>query len=121
MDSGPGGTDSEALQGWLLKFGGDSKRLRTSVENFVDWISNGIPPWAAYRAFISGHLIRLDKQPGLRPVGARETWRRLFFNIVLNVTGPEATIACQDYQLCYRLKAVIDGAVHRVQSIWDEK
>ena len=34
--SGPGGTDSEALQGWLLKFREDSTRLRTSVETFVD-------------------------------------------------------------------------------------
>ena len=35
--SGPGGTDSEALQGWILKFGEDSNRLRASVETFVDW------------------------------------------------------------------------------------
>ena len=34
--SGPGGTDSEELQGWLLKFGEDCTRLRTSVETFVD-------------------------------------------------------------------------------------
>ena len=34
--SGPGGTDSEALQGWLLKSREDIKRLRTSVENFSD-------------------------------------------------------------------------------------
>ena len=32
--SGPGGTDSEYLQGWLLKFGQDSKKLRTSVKFF---------------------------------------------------------------------------------------
>ena len=34
--SGPGGTDSEALQGWIMKFGEDISRLRTSVETFVD-------------------------------------------------------------------------------------
>ena len=47
--SGPGGTESEALQGWPLKFGEDSTRLRNSVENFVDWLANGNSPWAAYR------------------------------------------------------------------------
>ena len=36
----PGGTDLEALQGWLLKFGEDRKKLFTSVEIFVDWIVN---------------------------------------------------------------------------------
>ena len=35
-DSGPGGMDLEALKGWLLKFEEDSKRLRTSVTNFVE-------------------------------------------------------------------------------------
>ena len=34
--SGPGGTDLEALQGWIMKFGEDISRLRTSVETFVD-------------------------------------------------------------------------------------
>ena len=86
--SGPGGTESEALQGWLLKFREDSKRLRTSVETFVDWLSNGSPPWAAYRAFMYGRMIEIDKQPGVRPVGVGETWRRLFSEIVLKVMGP---------------------------------
>ena len=68
--SGPGSTDSDALQGWLLKFGEDTSRIRTSVETFVVWLANGSPPWAAYHAFMSGRLIVLDKQPCIRPVGA---------------------------------------------------
>ena len=47
-----------------------------------------------------GHLIALDKQPGVQPVGIGEMWRRLFSNIVFMVTGPEATMVCQDNQLC---------------------
>ena len=31
---------------------------------------------------------------------------------------PEATMACQDGQLCARLKSVIYSAVHRVQDLW---
>ena len=38
---------------------------------------------------------------------------------MLRVTGPKSTNACQDYQLCASLKAVIDVAVHGVQDIWD--
>ena len=71
--SGPGGTDSEALQGLLLKCGEDSTRLRTSVETFVDWLANGSPHWAAYHAFMSGRPIALAKQPGVRSVGVGET------------------------------------------------
>ena len=57
----PGGTDSEALQGWLLKFGEDSTRLLYSVETVLGWLSNGIPPWAAYCVFMSVRLIALVK------------------------------------------------------------
>ena len=112
--SGPGGTESEALHGWLLKFREYRKRLRTIMETSFDWISNGSPPWAAYFSFMYGHLILLDKQPGVRPVGVGETWRRFFANNLINVTGPEATMVFQDEQIYVRLKMVINGVVNRV-------
>ena len=77
-----------------MKFGVDSTRLRNTVEIFVDWIANGSPPWTAYRAFMSGRLIALDKQPDIRLVGVGETWQRLFDEIVLKVTILEATTSC---------------------------
>ena len=69
--------------------------------------------------FMYSRMTALDKQPSVRPVGVRETWTRLFDKIVLNVTGPEATMACQYDHLCGIPKAVIDGTVHGVQAIWD--
>ena len=118
---GPGRYRLRSSTGVAFKSGEDIKRLCTSLETFVNCLANRIPPWAAYRAFMSGRLIALDKQPGVHPVGIGETWRRLFANIVLTVTGPEATIACQDDQLCAGLKARIDGAVQGVQAIQDKK
>ena len=41
---GPGGRDSGDLQGWILKYGEDRKRLLISVEMFVDWLANQNPP-----------------------------------------------------------------------------
>ena len=70
----PGGMDLEALHGWILKSGKDRKILYSSVENCVIWIENKSPPWAAYHAFISDHLIALDKNPGACPVRVGETW-----------------------------------------------
>ena len=64
----PGGTDVEDIQGWILKFREDSKRLCTSVETFFDWLSNGRLPWLAYCAFMSGYLIAVDKHPAVHPV-----------------------------------------------------
>ena len=110
----------EALHVWIMKSGEDSTSLRTSIETFVDWLANGSPPWAAYRAFMSGRLIALDKNPGVDPVGVRETWWSIFSKIVLKVMGLEATMAFQDDQLCVGPKAGIDGTVHGVQSLRDK-
>ena len=110
----------EALQGWLMELREDITRLCTSMETFFGWLANGIPPWAAYRALISVRLIALDKHPGVSPVGVGETWRILSSQIFIKVPGPEATMACQDEQLCAGLKAGINGAVHGVQAIWGE-
>ena len=78
--------DLEAIQGRLMKYGEDSNIISTSVETFVDWLANRSPPWAAYCAFMSGRLILLDKQPGVRPVGVGERWLHLFAKIMLKVT-----------------------------------
>ena len=59
--SGPGGTEYEAIQGWILKFMEDSTRLHTTMENFVDQLANGSPPWADYRTFMSDRLIMPEK------------------------------------------------------------
>ena len=96
-----------------------STRLRTSVKFFVDWLSNGSPPWAAYRAFMTVLLIALDKHPGVHLFGGGETWKR-FFMIVLKVTGPEATMACQNDPLCAGIKVVIDGPINGVQVLCDK-
>ena len=92
--AGPGGTDSVSLQHWLLRFGATSRELRLIVAEFGEWICNGQPPWAAYRAMISGRLIALDKIPRIRPVGIGETWRRLLAKCLLRVTGQEAKASC---------------------------
>ena len=52
--AGPGGTDSISLQHWLLRFGAASGELRLIVAEMGEWLSNGRPPWAAYRALMSG-------------------------------------------------------------------
>ena len=87
---------------------------------FIDWLDNHNTPWATYCAFISVQIIALDKQPGVCPVGAGETWRRIFSTCVLRIMVSEATNAWKNDQICSGLKAVIDGDVHGAQSLWDD-
>ena len=117
--AGAGGTDSEAIASWLLKFGTYSQRLRNVLARLAKWLSNDSPPWAAYRALMAGHLIALDKNPGIRPIGIGEVLRRLLAKCVLSVAKGEAQEACGIDQLCGGLQAGIEGAVHVMHSIWD--
>ena len=95
----PGGTDSVSLQYWLLRFVAASGELRLIFGDFVEWLGNGRPAWAAYRALMSGRLIALDKQNVIRPAGVGETWWRMMAKCLLRVARPEAKAACRTMQL----------------------
>ena len=101
----PSGMESEALHWWMLNFGDHRKKLHISVEIFVNWLANNIPPWYAYYAFMSGRLIALDKLLGIHLVGVRENWRQLFDKCVMKITGNEDTHTFKDDQLCAGLKS----------------
>ena len=69
---------------------------------------------------MSGRMIALDKQPGIRPVGVGETWRRLMAKCLLKVAGPEAKSACGTTQLVGGLGAGIEGAIHAMRVLFAE-
>ena len=113
--SGPSGTDAVELRNWLLRYGGSSAALRSELAALTTWIANSNPPWAAYRALMACRLAALDKQPGVRPVGIGEIYRRLMAKCFLSMAGDRATQACGNYNLCAGIKAGIDGACHVVR------
>ena len=111
----PGEVDFVILQHWILRFGAASMGLRQIVREFGDWMANGRPPWAAYRALIMGRLISLNNFPGLSPVIVGETWHQMLAKCVLAVTGAEAKEACGTEQLYRGLEAVIKGGIYLVR------
>ncbi|KAI2507267.1 hypothetical protein MHU86_7103 [Fragilaria crotonensis] len=113
--AGPGGTDAVDLANWLLRFGRESEALREEMAAWTNWLANTSPPWAAYRAVMANRLVALDKQPGTRPVGIGEVYRRLWAKCLLKAIGSQATAACGNYNLCAGLQAGIEGAVHAVR------
>ena len=82
------------------------------VAEVGEWLSNGRPPWAAYRALMSCRLIALNKSPGIRPVGIGDTWRRLLAKCLLRVSRQEAKAACGTEHLAGGVEAGIEGAIH---------
>ena len=71
--AGTGRTDSVSLQHWILRIGAASRKIHLIIGDFVEWLGNVRPPWAAYRDLMSCRLIALYKQLGIRPVGVGET------------------------------------------------
>ncbi|KAI2494156.1 hypothetical protein MHU86_20388 [Fragilaria crotonensis] len=116
--AGPGGTDAVDLANWLLRFGRESEAMREEMAAWTNWLANTSPPWAAYRAVMANRLVALDKQPGTRPVGIGEVYRRLWAKCLLKAIGSQATAACGNYNLCAGLQAGIEGAVHAVRDVF---
>ena len=118
--AGPSGIDAVSLRNWLLRFGKESEALRISLAKFAEWMANGAPPWAALRALMACRLVALDKNPGVRPLGIGEAWRRLFAKCILLIAGGQATASAGNLNLCAGLAAGIEGAVHAVREAWEK-
>ena len=56
----------------MLRHGKSSQQLREELVEWTEWLCNGAPPFAAYRALMACRLVALDKVPGVRPVGLEE-------------------------------------------------
>ena len=115
--AGPRGTDAVDLSRWLLRHSAESQMLRNELAAMARWIANDHPPWADFRALMACRLVALDKEPGTRPVGIGEVYRRLFAKCVLEVYGSQATTVCGNLNLCAGLPAGIEGAVHAVTAV----
>ena len=105
--TGPCGVDAIMLKNWLLCHGIQSERLCDGMATWVDWLSNGLPPYAAYCAVYTVRTVTLDKTPGVQPLGIGESWMRLWSDCSHTKTKVAATNACGNTQLCASLQSGI--------------
>ena len=81
--AGCSGVNAEHLKNQLLKHRKASAKLREELVEWALWLANTTPSWAAYHAMCQGHLVALDKQPGIRPLGIGEAWMRAVSKLIL--------------------------------------
>jgi hypothetical protein len=118
--AGPGGVLGVSLKAALLDFGQASSNLATAFARLNRWLANCSPPWAAIRALMEGRLIALDKQPGVRPIGIKDSACRLMSKVMVELTKEEAAKACGTDQLCAGLEAGCEAACHWATMDWDK-
>ena len=103
-----------------MQLGAASSDLRQIFGEFGYWMASGCPPWASYMALVLGHLIGLNKCPGMRPVGVGDTWRRLLENCALAVTGqiPWRPVGQSNY--VGKWNPGYRGEIHVLQLLWQQ-
>ncbi len=112
--TGPCGVEAKMLKHWLLWHGAHSEKLCKAMADWVDCLSNGLPPYTAYRAVNTVCPIALDKCPGVWPLGVGEVWMRLWSDCSHMKTKAAATSACGNTQLC------AEANLHAVWAIWPQ-
>lgn len=118
--AGPSGTDSDHWQAVLLRYGAQSSLLREKVAAFTNYLCNSVVPWERIQALMSGRLIALDKNPGVRPIGVGECLRRFIGKCVAETTKTDLSVVCGASQLACGTAAGIEGAVHAVSDLFAE-
>ena len=108
------------LKNWLLRHGVQSERLCEAMAIWVDWLSNGSPSYAAYRAVKMVRTVALDKTPGVCPLGIGKSWMWLWSDCSHTKMKVEATNACGKTQLCAGLQSRIEANLHAVCAIWPQ-
>jgi uncharacterized C2H2 Zn-finger protein len=118
---GPTGTTSENWKDYLLRFGEASHHLRNSIAQLTMTLNNEYVPWHQIQALMSSRLVALDKCPGVRPIGIGECLRRIISKCMILATGSEVTEACGQSQLCSGLSSGIEGAIHAMNNLYQDK
>ena len=70
---------------------------------------------------MTSRMIALDKCPGVRPIGIGETLRRIIRKTVCLATKGDIEELCGVSQLCAGTAAGIEGAVHAINELFEEK
>ena len=117
---GPGGCDTSHWQDCLLRYGAHSERLRDAVASLARSLANTMLSWETLSALMAGHLIALDKYPGVRPIGVGETLRRILAKAVIMVTRSDTEDVCGVDQLSAVVKAGMEGAIHPMWEMFDK-
>ena len=120
--AGPSGIDSTHWQAFLLKYGNHSKELRKALAELTERQANNVIDWEEVRAQKAKRELALKKLlAGVRPIGCGELLDRAIDKVMIEVTEDDVKFACNSDQLSSGIKAGIEGAIHSIRELFNNK
>ena len=116
--AGPSGLDAAAWRHICTSFHRASSDLCDALSAVARRLRATFVDPAGLSAFVSCHLIALDKRSGVRPIGVGETVRRIIAKVVLSVIKEDIRQAAGSSQLCASQMSGCEAAVHSVQTLF---
>lgn len=117
--AGPSGLDSRAWRRICSAYKGASARMCQALASFSRLVATVDLPVRGLAPFLACRLIALDKNPGVRPIGVCEVFRRIVARAVLKIVGPDVEEVCGPLQTCSGLPSGIEAAVHAMQQLYE--
>ena len=122
-NSGPTGMD---LDGWhrilaSINFGTSSSDLHKAFANLVQKLCTDLVETHIIEAFLSCHLIPLDKSPGLRPTGVGEILCRIAGKVIVSILKEDVIKCTGTLQVCAGQKASLKAAIHSMSMMYEDE
>eukprot|EP00117_Sycon_ciliatum_P030620 scpid80331/ scgid24095/ len=115
--AGLSGLDSACCRRMCSAFGGVSTGMCQAIADLSRILVTGLLPTEGLVPFLACRLIALDKQPGVRPIGAGEVLRRIVAKAILRIASQDVESACGYIQKCTWLPGGIEAAVHTMRQL----
>ena len=120
--AGPSGLDSEAAKRMLCSsnFSPQNRDLCSSLAHLARKLATEEVDPSAIEPFVSGRLIGLDKNPGVRPIAIGEIFRRIVSSSILSSLRHEIQSAAGTLQLCAGQVCGIESAIHAMDTLYND-
>ena len=117
--AGPSGLDAHGWRRLCTSIKGASSNLCHSLALVARRICTSYVNPKSLSPFLACRLIALDKNPGVRPIGIRDTAWRIIAKAVISVAKPDIQEASGCFQMYGGQIAGIEAAVHAVRTAFD--
>ena len=117
--AGPSGTNAGHWKDFLTQC--YSAKLCDALAELARRLAISIVEWSDIKALISSHLVALDKCPGVPPISIGEIPRCIICKAMAMATRDDIVDLCEVDQICSGLKGGIEGAVHAMMELFEER